>query len=192
MTDEAISLKKKKLRKKYLEIRSSMSAAEVKENSNMIHRHLFALEQFLLAKAVHTYVSMSQRNEVDTLNVIQYLHDSGKEVQVPRMEANSTLSHYVLHSLNDLQENEWGVMEPMQGEVAEISQTDIVIVPMVSGDKQKNRLGYGKGFYDRFLKQIDAVKIGLLFNLQLYQGALPVNRYDVPLDILITESGLIL
>jgi 5-formyltetrahydrofolate cyclo-ligase len=59
---------------------------------------------------------------------------------------------------------------------------------MVAGDRNKNRIGYGAGYYDRFLKNCTATKMGLLFDCQLYDHTLPVEYFDIPLDVLITES----
>jgi 5-formyltetrahydrofolate cyclo-ligase len=71
-----------------------------------------------------------------------------------------------------------------------IEKLGLVIVPMVGGDNQKNRIGYGKGFYDRFLKQVDCPTVGLLFNECLVQK-IPVEPFDVSLGKIITEDQII-
>jgi 5-formyltetrahydrofolate cyclo-ligase len=117
----------------------------------------------------------------------------GKEVVVPKMKRSGKLSHFRIDSLDQLTENKWGVAEPRGDKVNLVrpDRIDMVIVPMVSGDMHKNRLGYGKGYYDRFLEGVNAVKAGILFDVQLYQNELPTDSFDVKLDFLITESKIV-
>jgi 5-formyltetrahydrofolate cyclo-ligase len=104
------------------------------------------------------------------------------------MIGEGKLSHIRLDSLKDLRKNSLGVPEPVGGRKFSVDDLDLVIVPMVAGDRKKNRIGYGAGYYDRFLTNCSAPKVGLLFDCQLYDDTLPVESFDIPLDILITES----
>ncbi|PWN07575.1 5-formyltetrahydrofolate cyclo-ligase [Rhodohalobacter mucosus] len=191
MSDESVKKIKKKLREKYTELRMSLDADSTEAKSREIHRHLFSTGVFLDSKTIHTYVSMNHRNEVDTYLLIENALELGKNIVVPRIESDTQLSHHHISSTGHLKRNDWGVPEPKGKGTASPEELDLVLVPMLSGDYERNRLGYGKGFYDRFLKQTDAVKIGLLFDIQMHDKQLPVNRFDVPLDLLITESGVI-
>lgn len=112
----------------------------------------------------------------------------GKQVVVPKIMGDGKLEHFEINSLDELRENSLGVPEPLAGKKIFVDNLDLIVVPMVAGDRFKNRIGYGAGYYDRFLQNCPAPKIGLLFDCQLFDGTLPVEEFDIPLDILITES----
>lgn len=182
---------KKDLRFHFLEARSNLTMREVLQKSSRVINKLIALTQFKEAQVIHTYVSMSERNEVHTHSFIQKCLNTNKKVIVPKMEKGGKLSQSLLSSFDELRPNKWGVLEPESISSYDSSEMDLIIVPMVAGDRLKNRLGYGMGYYDRFLGDIAAVKIGLLFDCQMHQDILPTEEFDVPLDILITESEVL-
>jgi len=184
---------KKRLRKRFISERNALSANDVFSNSRFISSRLINTKAYVDAEIVHCYVSINKQNEVETRNLIQHMLDHGKNVVVPKMEGNGLLSHYYIHSLEELTENSWGVAEPASDDKnsALVDNFDIIIVPMVSGDVHKNRLGYGKGYYDRFLEGIKATKIGFLFDVQLCKNRLPTDKFDIQLDMLITESKIV-
>lgn len=186
----SIKLEKEQVRKQYLEIRDSLSPESVKTLSESIIHSLMQSVSYENADVINCYVSMNDRNEVNTHNFIKASLESGKEVQVPKMGKNGFLSSCVISSFNELEPNPWGVLEPVT-EVNAQKSPDIIIVPMVAGDRQKNRIGYGKGYYDRFLRRSNSEHLGLLFQCQLSAGTLPAEDFDVPLDVLITESEVI-
>ncbi len=180
--------KKQRIREHFLEVRKNLTSAFVKEKSHEILKSVSELNEFRDANNVHTYVSIKKNKEVDTFPLIEKCFRDNKHVIVPKIRENGQLKHFRLRTLGQLQVNDWGVMEPVEGEIVPVSDLDVVIVPMVAGDPKKNRLGYGKGYYDRFLNNCVATKIGLLFDCQLYESELPVEPFDVPLDYLVTES----
>lgn len=191
MSYEPVKLLKKELREKYTELRMSLNAQSAEEKSREIHQHLFKLKVFMDSKTIHTYVSMNHRNEVDTFLLIHEALQMGKNIVIPRIEDDTQLSHHQISDTANLKRNEWGVPEPTGEGITAHEALDLILVPMLSGDQFRNRLGYGKGFYDRFLKETDAFRIGLLFDIQMYDKRLPVNKFDVTLDLLITESGIV-
>lgn len=192
--DRAVNEKKRKLRKRFIELRKKMSAIEVYSKSCFIFSKLINTEEYQNAEIIHCYVSISIQNEVETRNMIQHMLDHGKIVALPKIEKNGRLSHFIIQDLEELQENKWGVAEPVANNKNRLDTNvlDLVIVPMVAGDEQKNRLGYGKGYYDRFLSGLRATKTGVLFDAQLFKNTLPRDKFDVQLDMLITESTLVL
>lgn len=130
---------------------------------------------------------MNDRKEVNTHSLLKDLISSGKKVIVPVTDFETgELKHSELWSFKDLKENKWGVLEPDEIHPQK-QKTDLILVPLLAADKDFNRLGYGKGFYDRFLKKENAVKIGLLFDGFLVDQ-IPVENFDEKLDILITEK----
>ncbi len=185
------SKRKKELRQQLLKVRNELSAKAYREKSTRIITRLKAQPEFIDADIIHCYVSMNDRKEVDTHALLQDLVASEKKpvVSITNFE-DGTLSHKYLNSVDDLRENKWGVLEPVEGEAANVNDLELVIVPMVGGDAEKNRIGYGKGFYDRFLQNVSCPTIGLLFDDCLVRS-IPVEPFDISLDKCITESKII-
>ncbi len=184
---------KENLRAIYLNRRRELDLVEVDQKSmaildNLIHSHVYQN-----SNTVHCYVSIEKQKEVKTKKLIEKMLEAGKKVVVPKIVGEAQLKHIQIFSLDELIENEWGVAEPAGGIQKEVNidELDLVIVPMVAGDYFRNRIGYGKGFYDRFLKGVNAIKIGLLYDCQVHPEPLITEDHDVTLDLLITEKGQI-
>ena len=186
-----VSKNKQEIRSQYLSRRNRISSEQKKRWDILISDQLYRLSSYINANTVHMYVSIREQNEVDTREIIQHSLKNGKRVVVPRMSVNNTLEHFEIQSTAELKPNSLGIDEPVTRKAVKIHDIDLIIIPMVAGDMNRNRLGYGKGYYDRFLKNTDAIKIGLLYNLQIYPECLPVESFDIPLDLLLTESQLI-
>lgn len=182
---------KQEIRKKLLRRRSELGRKEYQNKSEQIIQNLEKQLEFKNASTIHCYVSMNERNEVNTHSLIKHIIDSGKKLAVSITNFDDgTLSHRYLNNFEDLQRNKWGVLEPGDGEEADVEDLDLIIVPMVGGDEDKNRIGYGKGFYDRFLEKADCPTIGLLFDCCLVES-IPVESFDVALHKCITETKVI-
>ncbi len=179
---------KEELRNHFLKERKKLSDTEVETKSTEIIHRLLQLHAFQEADIVHSYVPIKKNHEVDTAQLIHHCFDTDKKIVVPKMLEQGKLQHLEIESFDDLKKNSWGIPEPDKGKEISVERLDLIVVPMVAGDRFKNRLGYGQGYYDRFLEKSDAIKIGLLFDCQLFEKKLPVEKFDVPLDILITES----
>lgn len=190
ITDE-IREQKKSLRKFYQQRRMQIPESHLASYNAAIFDKAISLKEFKEADVIHIYASMSERNEVDTFSIMDYALRKNKKVIVPVMMESGKLKHCEIDSTSSLKKNSWGVPEPVEKNLLEEINTDIIFVPMVAGDHQKNRLGYGKGYYDRFLASTKTVKAGLLFEKQLSDESIPVDKYDVSLDILITEKRIL-
>jgi 5-formyltetrahydrofolate cyclo-ligase len=187
------SIRKNELRRNFLDKRQSLSEEKAELKSEIIVNELTQLTRFKKASVIHSYVSIKKNREVDTIKFIKRCLENGKKVVVPVMVGEGKLKHIRIHSLDDLSENSMGIPEPAldnSGPVS-VNELDLVVVPMVAGDRFKNRIGYGAGYYDRFLENCSALTVGLLFDCQIFDGKLPVQEFDIPLDILISESGII-
>ncbi|WP_069131402.1 5-formyltetrahydrofolate cyclo-ligase [Rhodohalobacter halophilus] len=191
MSHPNLSEQKKEVRKKYHSIRSNLTKDYMVEANRVIYDRIINLKEYRKANTIHIFTSMTDRNEVDTYPLIEYSFEIGKQVIVPVMKENGILIHSEIHSLKDLHTNDWGVPEPITVHEVQAQDIDIVFVPMLAGDVKRNRIGYGKGYYDRFLKEISAPKIGLLFDVQISDTLLPTGKHDVQLDKLITNSRII-
>lgn len=187
----SVQEKKRKLRNEVLADRQQLSEQQWVNKSNQIIQLLLDSDVYKKSKVIHTYVSMNKRREVCTDNLLKHLFDDRKRVVVPITNfSDKTLSHSEIDAENELVANKWGVREPKSINPVEISEIDLIIVPMAAADKDGNRLGYGRGFYDRFLDMTDATKIGLTFHDFLFDE-IPVEEFDVKLDVIITEEVVI-
>ncbi|HEX6981461.1 MAG TPA: 5-formyltetrahydrofolate cyclo-ligase [Balneolaceae bacterium] len=182
---------KEQWREQFLNQRDALSLEKWTELSQKVIRRLKQQSVLKTAKTIHCYVSMNERREVNTHPLVKEMIASGKKVVVPVTDfEDGTLSHFELQSFDDLAVNKWGVLEPAKGKRAEVSEIDLVIVPMAGGDESCNRIGYGGGFYDRFLKEVSCPKIGLSFE-QNITPKLPVESFDIPLDKIVTEDRVL-
>lgn len=187
----SVQERKQKLRDEVLAKRQQLSEQQWLNKSNQIIQSLLDSDVYKKSGVVHTYISMNERREVFTDNLLIHLFQDRKRVVVPITNfTDKTLSHSEIEAENALVANKWGVREPKSINPVEISELDLIIVPMAAADKNGNRLGYGRGFYDRFLDMTDATKIGLTFHEFLFDK-IPVEEFDVKLDVIITEEVVI-
>ena len=182
---------KSDLRKQVLSQRQELDTKAWQEKSEKITEKVRQLNEFRNANAVHCYVSMNDRNEVATDSLIDDVLKSGRQLIVPVTNfEDGTLTHSLLPAKNILKKNEWGVKEPAKINEFAISNLDIILIPMAAADRNGNRLGYGKGFYDRFLKESRAFKVGMIFHEFLFDE-IPTESFDEKLDAIITDREVI-
>ena len=184
----SIAEQKSYRRRHHHSIRRSLRLSEWKKMSAQVVKRMISTQEFISANTIHTYVSMEKNREVCTFNFINSCIEAGKEVIVPRMKTEGKLTHHKITSTESLSRNEWGVYEPPGDREVEISDDILVVVPMVAADYKCNRLGYGKGYYDRFLSTVKATKVGFCFTCNLSWDLLPVDTFDVKMDKIITNQ----
>lgn len=189
--ENSVSDHKSVIRQHHHTLRGSLMDTQWKELSNKISAQLLKTEEFRSASTIHTYVSMESNREVFTFDLIEKALELGKKVLVPRMQSNGKLSHHLISSLDALEKNKWGVLEPSSEKPTDLPDDSLIIVPMVAADFTRNRLGYGKGYYDRFLESLNATKVGLCFNMNLSWIPLPVESFDVKMDKVITDQFIL-
>lgn len=182
---------KEYLRNYFLSKRRALTSSEAAKKSDLIFEALTHSDSYKLSSTIHCYIPITKNREVDTTRFIQKAITDGKKVSVPKITGKNQLTHYYIQHLDNLHLNSWGVAEPQEGEIALPTDFDLIVVPMVAGDMFKNRLGYGKGFYDRFLTGLDTYTAGVLFDCQIFDKQLPTESFDVPLQGLYTESAII-
>jgi len=185
---------KTELRKSMEAKRNSLLPEDRAVRSMEIAKSLTGLKAYQKAAMVFIYASF--RSEVSTYSMMENALNSGKRVAVPVCIAKSKIMlPCEITSLNDLVPGTWGIPEPALNKrrVIDSSEIDMVIVPGISFDRCYNRLGYGAGYYDRFLPSLrtDAVKIGICYDFQLVD-CLPAEEFDIPMDGIITESTVLL
>ena len=143
---------------------------------------------------VHTYLASLRLNEPDTSSIIRYLHfrEPQLKVAVPRIDLSTNDMHHIHMDDNvNLLTNNYGIDEPETGDHVEINEIGLVLVPLLAFDAAGFRVGYGKGFYDRFLKKCrpDTIKVGISF-FDEPQEIDDIDVFDVPLDYCATPSRL--
>ncbi len=186
-----IRVYKQNLRNRYKGIRHSMTAEHKSLCDAQILSRLKELWQVKSADLLLTYVSTAI--EVDTLALIEWAFATGKRVAVPYCIDNSRdMCFYLIRSLDDLHRRTFGVLEPIVERCEKLTCTEnsVCIIPGLAFDKQGFRLGYGKGYYDRFLSRYSGPIIGVCYRScvlhRLHRG-----RFDVPCSMLVTEQETI-
>ncbi len=179
---------KKNLRTRYRRFREQMNAEQKIGLDSTIQSRLLALPEYANSGIVFTYVSKSI--EVDTIALIKAALANRKQVAVPRCVPDTyDMEFYYITSLDDLGKGSFGVLEPIPSQCGLVpaDATGLCIVPGLSFDAQGFRLGYGKGYYDRFLASFKGVTVGICY-AGCVQWNLPHGYYDKPVDLLITEK----
>jgi len=205
---------KQTLKQEIFQKRKSLSKEEVIEKSRLIKENLLSLEEFKKAENIMFYVSFG--NEVDTREAIkELLAKKEKTVIVPYV-----LENYPILQLSELKNFDWlepktfGILEPKELYIREFNyeKIDLILIPGIVFDKKGYRVGYGHGYYDRFLKILrnskgisgtpkiskkfsralkkGVKKIGLAFELQVVDE-IPEEEHDVPVNIIITEKRVL-
>ncbi len=170
--------------------REGMDAqGKAKADQAILHR-LVSLREYGEAQWIYTYVSKTI--EVDTLELIRRALAAGKHVAVPRcVPGTREMEFYEIRSLEELAPGAFGVLEPVPGRsrLMEEDTGGLCVVPGLSFDSQGYRLGYGKGYYDRFLSRFHGVTVGACYN-GCVRRMLPHGYFDRPVDILVTECAI--
>lgn len=186
-------MNKSELRKYMVNKRSRIPAKIRTEKSEIIMNKLRSLQVYNEAELILVYVSF--RSEVETHSFINQALKDGKRIAVPMtISEGKQLIPCEISSLDELAPRTLGILEPDRNNIKEVSGKDIdlAVVPGLAFDSHGNRLGFGAGYYDRFLPSLrkDAAKIGVCFGEQLVEQ-LPVEAFDVPLDGVLTNLGII-
>ena len=129
--------------------------------------------------------------EIDDLEILDVLDKKNFKISLPIVKKNNQMNFYSWSKKDPLKVNKFGIPEPVS---SKILYPDILLVPLVGYDKNLNRLGYGGGFYDRYIEKIDKIKkvtkIGLAFSYQKVKSV-PIDQHDKKLDFIITEKEII-
>jgi 5-formyltetrahydrofolate cyclo-ligase len=183
---------KQEIRKKYINLRSLLSAAEVNDLNKKVCSHFFSSVNLSSVNVIHIFLSIESKNEIDTWLIIEKLRREKKHIKisVPKVEGE-LLANFYLENDNQLKKNKWGILEPTSGEKTPTEKIDLIIVPLLAFDKKGNRVGYGKGFYDKFLKECrpDCKKIGLSF-FEPVDEISDIDAHDVSLTQCITPEKI--
>lgn len=182
------------LRKEMLAKRKIMETQSVSSFSNKIISSIMELPEFINSKNIMLYLSFNK--EVNTYPLARWCFDNGKNVIVPYciQSKREIVPYKITNLIDDLSKSKFGVMEPKHDILERVNMEDIdlIIVPGVVFDEECNRIGFGAGYYDRFLpkKLKSTPAIGIAYEYQVIDKV-PSGEYDVPLDFIITEERIV-
>lgn len=182
-----IRIDKKKLRNIFKNTRDKM--IDKSKIDNQIFNKLISTWAYREAKIILTYVSTNI--EVDTIELINHSLKNNKKVAVPYCIENTRyMKFYFINSIDELEKRTFGVLEPIANKENELKDfsNSICIVPALAFDKNGYRLGYGKGYYDRFLSSYTSKTIGLCYESCIC-NQLPTGKFDKKVDTLITNKN---
>ncbi|MEO8766489.1 MAG: 5-formyltetrahydrofolate cyclo-ligase [Ginsengibacter sp.] len=179
------------LRKIYKEKRSRLSFVEVEKFTDLILIN-FQKVRLPFLTYVHTYLAAEKLGEADTSALLRYLEfkNPGLKILVPKIDIDTgDMQHVQLSKELEMVNNPFGISEPMGGEIFSTDAIDLVLVPLLAFDRHGYRVGYGKGYYDRFLSQCrqDVIKIGICF-FDAEEHIDDINQFDIPLNYCVTPQ----
>ena len=182
------------IRKQVLGVRNKLSEEEVSCLSERIFLKL--KENSFFNDSINVMVYLDFKHEVKTDTIINYCLQNNKKVYVPIcIPETHELCISRITSLDQLQTGHFGIREPFPEHIrlSDSRLLDLVLVPGVAFDASGNRIGFGAGYYDRFLKRLrpDAVKAALAYSFQVVEHV-PSDEYDIPADYIVTENNTIL
>ena len=181
------------LRKIYKEKRKQISPADQERWTDLILIN-FQKSDLPFINCVHTYLAIENQNEVETGNITRYLSfkNPGLKIVVPKINLDQgEMKHYIFNDDVEMASNSFGIIEPVGGEKINASEIDLVITPLLAFDKEGYRVGYGKGFYDKFFMQCnkDVIRVGLSF-FDAEEIIEDTDAYDIPLHYCITPHSV--
>ena len=187
---------KKEARKKSKEARKQLSQEEIEDKSLAIANQLLRMDTVPSLRLVwdklyyHLFLTIEEQKEINTEYILQILAGKDKEIVISKCEFTTLgMTHFLLTDNTKIKKNSYNVPEPVDGLEVPDAKIDVVFVPLLAYDKQGNRVGYGKGFYDNFLSKCkpETIKIGLSF-FPPEEKIDDVSENDVKLDFCVTPE----
>ena len=179
------------LRNEIIKKRDTLSQDERKLKSSRILDQLLLTKEYMMAREIFTFVSFG--TEVDTYGLILNALVSGKKVYTPKIIAKGKMEFYEITSFEDLSPSKLGILEPTTNLLGMLKKEDnnqVMIMPGVAFDLEGNRMGYGGGYYDRYLSinsDCQLPRIAICYEIQMVDQV-PVEEFDQKVDIIITEK----
>ena len=176
-------------RKKYLDLRKKLDNVQIISKSTSISNNL----QYLPIwehNFYHIYLPIKEKNEVDTMPIINILKNKKKKVLIPKSDFNNTtMKSFLLNDNTVLKKNNYGITEPINNEEF-LGRIDVIFIPLVAYDLIGNRVGYGKGFYDKFLRNQNnkILRVGLSFFNP--EKRIKIDEHDENLDFCVTPNRI--
>ena len=181
---------KQELRQKYRAKRDSFGEEFIKNASGSACELLLQAQAFKDADVLLLYYPI--KNEISPLPLIELAKKSGKKIAFPICNTNTnTLTFKIVTSESEFIPSRFGIFEPLlSSESPILSERTIALVPAIAFSRDGHRLGYGKGYYDRFLSDFRGTSIGFSYS-ELVLDSLPTLAHDIPLKMIVTESEVL-
>ena len=184
-------MEKKLIRKQILKIRDELDKDIKKNMDRKIEEKFMNSIEYKNAKKIFIYISY--KSEINTKSIILKMLGDEKEIYVPRTDIKSKCMDAVkINSFDNLVEDVYGILEPSFKEKSiDPNELDLIVVPGVAFDRKLSRLGYGAGYYDKYFKTItkrNISKVALAYNFQIIDEV-PIDKYDVPVDCILTNDN---
>ena len=182
-------MNKTELRKLYKQKRNGLSEIEIQQFQETIYQQVFEID-FSLIHTIHIFLSIERLKEINTNPIIDFLLLKKKSIVVSVSDfSTNTLKHFLFDRHTELKVSSYGIPEPINAIEIDVKEIDLVFVPMLISDNKNYRVGYGKGFYDRFLSECrnDVKTIGLNF-FKPIEMIEDTHEFDVPLEHVIHAS----
>lgn len=187
-----VKLEKNNLRSKYKSLRMAISKKRKFDMDMKVYNNLLSTYEYMNCSVLFTYVS--KKLEVDTLGIIKSSINFGKRVAVPKcISSKKKMDFYFINSLDDLFLGAFDILEPRESKCEKVEkypEDSLCLVPGLAFDFSGQRLGYGKGYYDRFLENYKGNTAGLCYITCVRQN-LPVEEKDKCVKILVTDESVI-
>lgn len=181
-------MEKAALRQKILKQRLLMKSDEIVRFSKQISDRLLTLQVVQDAACLMAYYP--HKNEPDLKDLMNVCLDMDKKVSLPYVLEGGYMAAVDYHENSVMKSNIYGIPEPIIDTDSEQQMLDVVLVPGIVFDESLNRMGFGKGYYDRFLGKNDAVKIGVCYESNIVDN-IPTDAHDIKMDIIVTEKRVI-
>ncbi len=182
---------KSELRQYYKQLRKKLSQDQIEDLSLQISNQLLSLS--IWEKSFyHIFLSIEEHHEVNTDYILNILSGKDKHIVISKSDFSTLkMSHFLLTDATTIKKNEWNIPEPLDGIPIDSNQIDVVFIPLFAFDKVGNRVGYGKGFYDRFLSNCkpETIKIGLSF-FEAEAQIQDASQNDIALDYCVTPENV--
>lgn len=187
-------MRKEELRSLYKRKREKLTTDQIDQYSIDIANQILKLNEIWDYNYYHIFLSIERQKEVKTEFILSILQGKDKNILLSKSNFKSaTLTHYLLTDNTVIKTNSYGIPEPQGGIEVQLNQIEVVFIPLLVYDYKGNRIGYGKGFYDRFLAQCNpsTIKIGLSFYLPEDEVISDLNPSDIPLDYCVTPGSVL-
>lgn len=180
------------IRSRMKELRRELTKEAVEQKSRRIAVQVSDLPELKKARMVYLYLSYGR--EIDTLWLAGRLLELGKRVAVPRVLGPGQMEFFEIHGLADCKPGAYGILEPsetMQKVAPEPEEKTVMLLPGLAFDYAGGRMGYGGGYYDRYLERYPEIyKIALAYEFSILEK-LPTEEHDIPVDVLVTENRVL-
>ena len=189
--NKIFKMNKTELRQKYKALRNSLSENEIEEMSLAVANKILTLP--IWEKTYfHIFLPITEHHEVNTEFILHLLSGKDKEIIISKSDFDTKkMTHFLLTDNTKIKKNKYNIPEPVDGIIVPSNKIDVVFVPLLAFDKKGHRVGYGKGFYDKFLSECkpDVIKIGLSY-FEPEELITDVFEGDVKLDYCVTPNSI--